>query len=372
MNTKTKVETNTIEDSKTAETTDTTDTTKTSKVKIIIIVLISLVFGFIALFSACTAIYIYGYAPEQYETNNKSINSIAYDDTKESSNKEKNSQTQNKTENKTVEQKDYGSHYYSGNINWKSTQKVSSDIVAWINIKNTPISYPVLYKKNDNPKDPYYLYRNYNKEYDMYGSIYVNPASKLSLKSKNVILMGHNMDDGSMFNSLTNYGSMKGNLDFYKKSPTISIKHNDKNDIYKIISVMKIDSTDKSFNSLVGEFYSSAEFMNYIYQVKARSLINTNIKVNETDSLLTLSTCSYEYNNFRTVVVARKAREGESSSVDTQNSSLNKEVLYPDICYKNDKTLRKPKTTTFMTEYKKHKIIWYDGSGKVSGGEKIY
>ena len=386
LNTKTKAETNTIEDLEVIDTTDTNTTKslnkkkkKISKIKIIIIVLISIIFGFIALCAASIAIYIYGYAPEQYETNNKTINSVVYNnisndtiDSKESSSKETKNKAQNKTENKTVEQKDYGSHYYSNDINWKSTQKVSSDIVAWINIKNTPISYPVFYKKNDNPKDPYYLYRNYKKEYDMYGSIYVNPASKQVLKSKNIILMGHNMDDGSMFHSLTNYGGMKGNLDFYIKSPTISLKHNDKKDIYKIISVMKIDSTDKSFNSLVGEFYSSAEFMNYVYQVKARSLINTNIKVNENDSLLTLSTCSYEYENFRTVVVARKVRNGENPSVDPQNCSLNKEVLFPNICYKNDKNLKKTKITTFMTEYKKHKISWYDGNGKVSGGEKIY
>ena len=114
--------------------------------------------------------------------------------------------------------------------------------------------------------------------------------------------------------------------------------------------------------------------MNYIYQVKARSLINTDVNVNENDSLVTLSTCSYEYKDFRTVVVARKVRKGESTSVNTQNASLNKEILYPDICYKSDKSLKKPKITTFMNEYKKNKdkVKWYDGSGKISGGETIY
>lgn len=354
---------------------------KHKRLKIVLISIASILFLFIGIISLGIYAYLNDYAPEQSKSLNKSITSIAYNNSSSSNNKKKQNNKNNSNKTSTSNNKDTkksnsseGTYYYSKNINWKSVKKVSNNIVAWINIKNTPINYPILYKKNDKPTDPYYLYRNYKNEYDMYGSIYINVASKQGLNSKNVILMGHNMDDGSMFHSLTNYGSMKGNLNFYKSSPTISIKHNGKKDIYKIISIMKIDSNSKSFNSLVGEFYSSAEFMNYIYQVKARSLINTDVNVNENDSLVTLSTCSYEYKDFRTVVVARKVRKGESVSVNTQNASLNKEILYPNICYKSDKSLKKPKMTTFMNEYKKNKdnVKWYDGSGKISGGETIY
>jgi RHS repeat-associated protein len=72
-----------------------------------------------------------------------------------------------------------------------------------------------------------------------------------------------------------------------------------------------------------GSFLSDAEFMNYVYNVRIRSLINCPVMVNEDDQLLTLSTCSYEFSGFRTVVVARKLREGEKATVNTEIATLN-------------------------------------------------
>ena len=47
------------------------------------------------------------------------------------------------------------------------------------------------------------------------------------------------------------------------------------------------------------------------------------------DKLLTLSTCSYEQENYRTVVYARRVREGESSTVDIAQAEVNPDPVMP-------------------------------------------
>ena len=49
-----------------------------------------------------------------------------------------------------------------------------------------------------------------------------------------------------------------------------------------------------------------ADIQEYIYNVQARSVLNTGVDVLPSDELLTLSTCTYEFENARFVVVARR------------------------------------------------------------------
>jgi len=73
---------------------------------------------------------------------------------------------------------------------------------------------------------------------------------------------------------------------------------------------------------MISDFENDKDFMNYVYNVRVRSLFNCPVDVNEDDELVTLSTCSYEFTNFRTVVVARKVRAGESTKVMFQRHRL--------------------------------------------------
>ena len=47
-----------------------------------------------------------------------------------------------------------------------------------------------------------------------------------------------------------------------------------------------------------------------------RKLYTTGVSVMPDDKLLTLSTCTYEFDNARLVVIARLIREGESEESD--------------------------------------------------------
>ena len=95
----------------------------------------------------------------------------------------------------------------------KKLQEENSDIVGWIEIEGTNINYPVLQGKNDE----YYLTHNYKKEKSQKGSIFLSKDYDLKLPSDNLLIYGHNLVNGQMFNNLLKYKDKE----FYGKHPDI-------------------------------------------------------------------------------------------------------------------------------------------------------
>lgn len=249
-------------------------------------------------------------------------------------------------------------------IDWDKLKEINDEIVGWVQINDTKIDYPVLWHKGDDITSQYYLNHNYKKEYDSYGTIFLDYRCTQGTDSKNVIMHGHHMNDGSMFGNLMSYGGTSANLDFYKEQPTIRFDTPKTNGTYKIISVFKtntLSSQGEFFNYMIGNFQNEKDFMNYVYKVRVRSLINCPVTVNEDDELITLSTCSYEYTNFRTVVVARRVRIGEDPKVDVSKASVNENAVWPEVYYSSRGGTR-PEVTDFGTAYSKGQIKWYDGT----------
>ena len=252
-------------------------------------------------------------------------------------------------------------------INWDDLLKVNKEIVGWIRINDTKIDYPVLWHKDDNANNQFYLNHNYKSKKDSYGSIFLDYSCTNGTDSKNIVLHGHHMNDGSMFGNLMDYGGTEADIDFYKKHATIKFDTPQGDGVYKIISVFKtntLSSHGEFFNYMVGNFHNNdKEFLNYVYNVRVRSLINCPVDADENDELLTLSTCSYEYTNFRTVVVARKTRYNEDVKVDTSKASLNDNAVWPEVYY-NSRGGTRPTLTDFCTAYEKKQIDWYSGDPK--------
>ena len=84
-------------------------------------------------------------------------------------------------------------------VDWAKLKDINKEIVGWININDTQIDYPVLYHEGDSRSSQYYLYRDYRGNPDDWGSVFIDYRSTESTKSKNVIMHGHHMNDGTMF-----------------------------------------------------------------------------------------------------------------------------------------------------------------------------
>lgn len=212
-----------------------------------------------------------------------------------------------------------------------SLLEINEDIKGWIKIDNTFIDYPVLKSSTDDPD--YYLYRNYKKERSKFGSIFIDSNSREDVQSKNILVHGHHMNDGSMFAGILKYT----HLDFYKLTPSFTFDTIFESAKWKVISVFRTNTLPEHgpiFDYLRGSFSNGEDFMNFVKEIRDRSIIITPVDVDAADRLVTLSTCSYEFKDFRTVVVARKVREGEDESVNVDQAIVNPNPVLPQCYYR--------------------------------------
>lgn len=210
-------------------------------------------------------------------------------------------------------------------------QKVNPDLVGWITIPNTVIDLPVLQARKSAPD--FYLDHDYNKNYTAFGSIFADCSTPvLDPGSKCVILYGHSLLSGRMFTQLSRYKS----LDFYKTVPVFSFDTVEGKSQWKVISVFvtnTLPSQGKPFQYIRSSFTGDSDYLNFVYQLRIRSIYNTGVSFNAGDKILLLSTCSYEFKDFREVVAARWVRQGESTSVALNQAAYNSKTVYPDCWY---------------------------------------
>ncbi|BED92249.1 MAG: class B sortase [Candidatus Improbicoccus pseudotrichonymphae] len=236
----------------------------------------------------------------------------------------------------------------------KSLTEQNSDIVGWISIKGTPVDYPVLQSSFEDPV--FYLNHDSNKKKNANGSVFMNASRKFSKSIRNVVLHAHNLKSGRMFGSILKYSSIK----FYKSAPIISFDTIYGPEEYKIFAIFKTNTDEKHgkiFNYLRPVFNGDEDFLEFLYNIKIRSLLNIPVDLNAKDKLIILSTCSYEMPNFRTVVVARKIRDGEDKNIDTEKVTLNPTSLWPEAYHQYKKT-EIPKHDGFFEDLKNGKIDW--------------
>lgn len=202
-------------------------------------------------------------------------------------------QTQAETETKPLVMLDKFTSLYAQNM----------DIIGWLTIDGTPIDYPVM--RGHSNDDEYYLYRNFYQVEDDYGSLYVRHKADVYTPSTNVIIYGHDMKDGSMFGTLKKYKAE----DYYREHTLIQFDTLYEQRTYEILAVFLsqvYNSDDEVFKYY--EFYNATtqeEFDDFYTNVKALALYDTGVEASFGDTFITLSTCSYQVEDGRLVVVAK-------------------------------------------------------------------
>lgn len=168
------------------------------------------------------------------------------------------------------------------------------DYRGWIKIDNTNINYPIL-QGQDNEE---YLYKDINNEYIVSGSIFMNYLNN-GFDDQNTVLFGHNMKNGTMFANLKKYKEE----DFFYNNNDIEIELSNGQYLkYKVFSVYITDIND---NYTKTSFEDKDEYKEFLERIKNKSIYKSDISVNENDKIITLSTCSYEFDDARLVVTGR-------------------------------------------------------------------
>jgi sortase B len=183
----------------------------------------------------------------------------------------------------------------------------NNDLVGWIRIENTAVDYPVL-QFIDNA---YYLDRDFYGQKSKAGSIFMDYRNEAGAASFNTILYGHHMADGSMFKDLMKYKR----ADFLENHKIIRFDVLNQEYEWEIFSVYV---TDVEFYYIDTNFPTVDKKLTFIQAIQEKSLHQSGIQVGPEDHILTLSTCSYEFDNARFVVHARRI-----DRLDTASPTLN-------------------------------------------------
>lgn len=185
--------------------------------------------------------------------------------------------------------------------NLRKLQAEYTDIVAWLEIENSSINYPVLQGKDND----YYLYKNYKGTSSRNGSIFLDYRYDFDKENQNFLVYGHNNNDQMMFNELIKYSDEE----YYKSHQNIFLITNQETEQYEIIAVFKSEIFNKDVTDVFKyykylEFETKDKFDEFINNCKDKSLYKIDKNAEYGDKILTLSTCEYSKPNGRFVVVA--------------------------------------------------------------------
>lgn len=179
-------------------------------------------------------------------------------------------------------------------VDWESLAAINPDIIGWISIEGTEISYPVV-QGTDND---YYLKHTFEKNENAAGSIFVDYLNSKTFEDCNTVIYGHNMKNGSMFGLLSKYFQKQESL----PGTYIWICTPEKNWRYEIFSSHTV-AADGNVYTLFSAH--DDQFQAYVEQMKQESVVDYGVEVNREDRVITLSTCTGDYST-RFVVQARQ------------------------------------------------------------------
>ncbi len=208
---------------------------------------------------------------------------------------------------------------------------INNDLRGWIKIPGFEIDLPVV----QGDEEDYYLKRDIYGKYTSYGVPFFDyRMTNYDTMHVNTVIYGHNMrSDDYIFGMLENYRTIDG----FKQAPVIECNtiFGDKTWFVYAVFISNADEKDDNGYFLPYNFIDVSEekFESYIKEIDKRKLYTTGVDINTSDKILTLSTCCYDFDDARLVVVARLKRDGESVSVDTSRAFENPNPKFPQKWY---------------------------------------
>jgi SrtB family sortase len=160
-------------------------------------------------------------------------------------------------------------------------------------------------------ENTYYLTHSFDGGKSSAGAIFLDACCSVQPASRNLLLHGHNMYDGTAFGKLRDFRRE----DYLNVFPVIRFATRYEDAYYAIFAVFSfsVDEASKDyFDTDRFDFPSEADFFAYTDLARARSLLSIPVDVQAGDDLITLVTCGESGGDGRFAVMARKLRKGEA------------------------------------------------------------
>lgn len=178
-------------------------------------------------------------------------------------------------------------------MDFSALREVNSDVLGWILIPGTNLSYPLL-QGDDNQ---YYLNHTWRKSYNSVGAIFMECRNSADLSDFNTIIYGHRMNNRSMFGILHQYSSQS----YWKAHPYIYITDDNGSHRYQVFAAYEVSTSGAAYQI---SFSGDASKQAFLDECLSQSVIDTGVTPHVYDKILTLSTCTGDGHATRWVVQA--------------------------------------------------------------------
>ncbi len=180
-------------------------------------------------------------------------------------------------------------------IDHEKLEGINEDYECWLYAPSTPIDYPVVQCGNNS----YYLTRMFNRQSNPAGTLFMDYRNLPDFQDPNTLIYGHHMRDSTMFHSLTDYET-EG---FFEAHPFMAIVDADEIYVVEVFAGYVTDGSDHCYDIAISDEEDMREF---IQSAEKKSDFDSHVKVNcRKDHMVTLSTCAYNFENARYVVIGR-------------------------------------------------------------------
>ena len=179
-------------------------------------------------------------------------------------------------------------------------RSVNPDTAGWISLADSAISYPVVFsyeKGND-----WYLTHLFDGTYNKSGCIYLD-AHNVSTEEQHIVLYGHHMRNGTMFADVQKYESQA----WYDTHREIVLDTPEGRYILRPAAGIFTTGTNPYVRF---DFADDADFMQYVNYFMSGSTFRSDTVLQAGDRTALLSTCSYNVEDGRYVLLCRIERAG--------------------------------------------------------------
>jgi len=176
-------------------------------------------------------------------------------------------------------------------------QEKNADVVGWITIPHTQVDYPFLWSDDYDT----YLRTDINGQASVAGSIFMDYRCDKTFKEAHTILFGHNMNNGSMFGSLPYFRDRT----FFLENQVGYIYLPNENLELQVVACMVVKSSDIEVYGVAETDKQKEQFIDVLKTKNIHGSESVPKDLSIDDRFVILSTCTYEYDEARTVVVYR-------------------------------------------------------------------
>lgn len=172
--------------------------------------------------------------------------------------------------------------------------EINGDYCGWLEQEGTPIDYPIAQGEDND----LYMDHSFELEKRRAGCLFLDWRNGEFYRDANSIVYGHHMKDDSMLATIVGYEAQQ----YYDEHPTMKLYTPYGDYIIEVFSGT-IVSGERDF--LERSFDSDPAFDEYFDIFLKDSTFECGVDIARGDHIISLVTCTYEYNNARYIVCGK-------------------------------------------------------------------